>query len=133
MPLRASMLRVLHRPLYGGKLQKVTLLKRGNDMQEIQMVRHVLFQCYKSAVVKTGEQISQDMSSEVRTVWLLPRVELDRIGVNYINNLDIIIDKFNRWWQPEATTQITEKLLGQFIEIQCLRIDPPGNVVVKTG
>jgi len=81
--------------------------------------------CRRSLITKTGEPIQNGMLSEHRTVWHIPRIVLDQVGVRYLNPADRIVDKEGRYWQPESTTVITEKLFSLHIDLECLRIDPP--------
>jgi hypothetical protein len=88
---------------------------------------YLLFQCRRSLITKEGEQIQGGVQTDHRTIWHIPRIELDRVGVKYINSLDRILDQQGRYWQPEATTQITDKLFENHLDLQCLRVDPPGS------
>ena len=125
MPLCRQNTRTFHRALYGTILEKITLLKRGNDQQEGTVRALVIYQARRSMITKTGEPIQGDMSSDHQVVWHLPDVELARVGVAYINSLDRIVDKEGRYWQPEAGTLITVKLFGNHHCVACLRVDPP--------
>lgn len=125
MPLNARNQRTFHRTLFAGILESVTLLKR-DDNQRQGTVRSIrLHQCRKSLQTKTGETIQADISSDHRTIWHLPRVELDRVGVAYLNPADRIVDDSGKYWQPESTTEITVKLFEVHVDLVCLRIDPP--------
>ena len=130
MPMNRRNTQVFHRRLYSGQLEKLTLLKRNDDQQEGTVVSLVLFQCRRGAIDKTGEAIHGDMTSSHSTQWLIPCVELRRVKVNYLNTLDRLIDKFNMWWQPEATTNINLDIFDNFYVINTLRIDPPDNQVL---
>ena len=122
MPLRHGNTRTFHRTLFGGFLETITLLKRKDDQQQGTVTSYTLFQCRRGLIIKTGEPLAGDMSSDHRTVWHLPRIELDRIGVPYISAADRIVDSQGRVWQPESTTQIEDKLFENQLAIQCLRI-----------
>ena len=76
---------------------------------------------------KTGETIQGDIASDTRCSWHIPKIEMDRVGVAYFNALDRIVDKHNRYWQPESPQTITTKLFEDHICIDCVRIDPPNN------
>jgi len=108
-------------------LESITLLKRSDDQQEGTVTSYKLFQCRRGRITKTGEPISHDMTSDHRASWHIPRVELDRVGVNYINAADRIVDYRGRYWQPESTTPIEIKIFENQLTIPCLRIDPPNN------
>ena len=125
MPLRANLCRGFHRTLFGGVLETVTLLKRDDNQRQGTVTSYLVFQCRKSLIVKTGETLQGDMTSDHRTTWHLPKSELDRVGINHLNPLDRIVDSDGDYWQPESTTQITEKLWKQQITIDCLKVDPP--------
>ena len=127
MVLGKNSTRTFHRGLYCGKgmLEKITILKRNDDQQQGTVRSIVLFQCRRSQIFKTGEPLQGDMSAGHQTVWHIPRIELDRVGIDHLNALDRIIDPQGRTWQPEATTMITQKLFDNHVCISCLRVDPP--------
>lgn len=125
MPLRPDNQRTFHRTLYAGWNETVTLLKRGDDMLGSIVTTHLLFDVRPGQIWKTGEPIAGQMASDHRRTWHIPRIELDRVGVNYINALDRIVDKDGRYWQPESTTRIGDKLGMQHIDVDCLLTDPP--------
>jgi hypothetical protein len=118
--------------LYAGQTESVTLLKRNDDQQEGTVRAITLFDCRRSMITKTGQAINQDTTSEMRTIWHIPSLELERNGVNWINPLDQIRDNQNRYWEPESTTEIIVRLFSTQVDVQCLRIDPP-EVQVLTG
>lgn len=111
--------------LAGGLMQTVTLLKRKDDQQQGVVVAIPLFNCHRGRIQKTGQTIQGDMSSNHTTVWHIPRVELDRAGVQYLNALDRIVDKKGRYWQPESPQLIDVKLLETRIDLQCVQRTPP--------
>lgn len=125
MPLNRRNSSVFHRTLYAGQLEKITLLKRGDDQQEGQVVAYSLFQCRRGNLSKHGEAIQGEMACFHSAQWLLPNVELRRIGVNYINVLDRIIDQFNMWWQPESGQTISLSQFDNFYIVDTIRVDPP--------
>ncbi len=119
--------RTFHRRLYSGlgMLKSITLLKRGDDQAEGTVTAYKLFECRHSIISKSDQPIQNDMSASYRVVWHIPRIELDRIGVSYINALDRISEisdtgKVLRMWQPESTNQITEKLFENHVCIDCV-------------
>lgn len=82
---------------------------------------------------KTGETIDADAESDHSCYWHIPTEQLLRHGLKYLNAADRIVENFNTQgpagqltfcWQPEATTDIEEKLFRNMIKISCLRIDP---------
>ena|ERR1700722_1972830 len=130
MPLSKANQRTMHRKLYAGMLKTVTLLKRNIDQQQGTVTKFTVYECWRSFIHKTGEPIQNDMTSEHRTVWHIPRTELDRLGLTDINALDRIIETSTspnqiRWWQAESTTPIDIRLFEDFVVVACLRIDPP--------
>lgn len=123
MPINKRNQLVFHRTLYAGQLQTVTLLKRNDDMQASVVRSLTLYQCRQGIIHKTGQPIQGDMLSDHRCTWYLPRSELDRVGVLYINMLDRIVDKYNRVWQPESPTLIVVKLFEDRVNIDTKRAD----------
>lgn len=118
-----------HRRLYAPMLEKVRLHKRGPDQQQGTVKTYVLFQCRRSRIGKTGEPINEDNTSNHSTVWHVPRTELIRTGISYLSALDLFEQLEGRekgwFWQPEATTMIDLKLMGNHYCLACLRTDPP--------
>ncbi len=113
-----------YRRLYGGKgmLQTVTLYKRNDDQQE-GVVRTVqLFNCRWSMIFKTGEPLEGEMLSNHSRRLHIPTIELDRVGVHYINPIDYFKDRDGRFWQPESPQMITDKLLERHWCCDCLMI-----------
>ena len=132
MPLCRSNTRVFHRTLFGGQLQTVTLLKRGDDLQEGTVRTVKLFECLMFPFTKAGEQIMNDISVGISAHWLLPGSELKRVGVLWLNSLDRIVDRFNRWWQPEADVLISIMLFENYYSFTAKRVDPYPNIVLPS-
>lgn len=124
MPLSPKNTRTFHRKLYAGELETITLLKRNDDQQAGTVSAYVLYQCRHSIMHKTNEQIAGDETANHRCTWHIPRVELDRIGIDHLNSLDRIVDKRNMYWQGESTTEIRLKIWLNHYCIDCLRVDP---------
>ena len=125
MTLNRHNTRTFHRRLYSGQLQSITLLKRNDDQQQGIVTSFILYQCRRSSLHKTGESIQGDMSAGDSTYWHIPRTELDRVGINYLNPLDRIVDptpKTGGIWMPQANTHIDVKLFGTHITILCTRL-----------
>lgn len=133
MPLNRSNTKTFHRKLFAGILERVVLLKRGDDQQEGTVRALILYQCRQSMIHRTSEPIQGDMVVEHTSVWHIPHVELRRVGVSWLSSLDRIVDKFNRYWQPEATTMIDEKMFSNHIDLNCLRVDPTPNIVLPVN
>ena len=127
MPIDRFNTRSFHRRLYAGAgyLETVTLLKRKDDQQEGTVTAYTMHQCRRSRIQKQGEPLQGDMSADHRTVWHIPRTELDRIGIAYLNVLDRIVDKKQRYWQPESPDRLDIALFENQLHIQCVRVDPP--------
>lgn len=132
MPLNRNNTRTFHRTLYAGQLEMIRLLKRNDNQKQGTVTPYILFDCRRSIILKTGETIQGDMNSNHACTWHIPIIELERVGVHYLNPLDRIVQLEGTetgWvWQPEATTLITTKLFGNHFCIDCLRTDPPTNV-----
>ena len=137
MPINKRNQRDFHRKLYAGQLKSVDLLKRLDDQRQGTVTRYRLHSVRRGQITKTGEQLQGDMSSNHSTVWHIPRQELDRLGIDHLNPLDRIVEYVDdggkplqepRYWQPEATTVILEKLFEQMLNIDCLLTNPPTNV-----
>lgn len=124
MPLNKRNTKGFHRVLYGGQLEKVTLLKRDPNLRAMVVTSHLLFTCWWSDLTKTGQQLDNDVTSNHRRKLHIPTSELKRVGVNYINPLDVFIDEQGRHWQPESTTTIEAKLWENHLDIECLRTEP---------
>lgn len=129
MPLNRRNQRSFHKTLYAGELETCTLLKRNDDQQQGTVTTYTLFNTRRSRIYKTGEPIQYDISSDERAIWHIPRQELDRVGVDHLNAADRIVDKFNRYWQPESNTNIVIQLFENMVNLDCVRIDPPSNPV----
>jgi hypothetical protein len=123
MPLTKQSTRTFHRTLYAGELQSIVLHKRGDDQLQGQVAQYVLYDCRRSFITKAGEPLLGDMASSHRVYWHIPRIELDRVGVNYINAADRIYDpEEDITYQPESTTIIYVKLFGNMVKVECVRL-----------
>jgi hypothetical protein len=85
--------------------------------------------CRRGQIVKTGQTLQGDMTSDHRAPWHIPRSELDRVGVQWLNPLDRIIDPDGNTWQPEGSTTMTEKLFKNYYVVDCYLRNPPRIVV----
>lgn len=122
-----------HRILYWGWYQTVTLLKRNDDQQQGVVTAYTLRRVWGKRIRHTGEAIAGGMAARDTRGWLIPRSELDLVGVDYrhINALDRIIDEDGHYWQPEAPDTITLQMGGNYIDLMSERVDP--NTAVETG
>lgn len=81
-------------------------------------------------IFKTGETILGDMLADHRCVWHIPRTELDRVGIAYLNPLDRIEQlkggvEHGWTWQVESDTQgYTLKIFGNHYCAYCKKVDP---------
>lgn len=130
MPLNRRNTQVYHRRLYAGQLETVTIYKRGDDLKEGTVTAYQIFQARRGNIHKGGQPIQGDLAVIHTVQWLLPCVELRRVGINYSNVIDRIVDKFNMWWQPESPQDITLAIFDNYYIINCVRIDPPNNQVL---
>ena len=122
MPLNEHNQRGFHRGLYAGQLQTVTMLKAGDNQLQGQVTTHKLFDCRWSAIAKRGETYDGDMTSDHYRQLHIPRVELDRIGVNYLNPPDTFVDRSGRTWINESTEPIDIKLFEVHVCINTRRL-----------
>lgn len=130
MPLNKRNTKTFHRYLYAGQLEKITLLKRGDDLQEGQLRSLTIYQARRSMISKRGEPLQGDMAVGTAAVWHIPRSELERVGVQHINVLDRFVDYSGpeglpRYWQPESGQNILVKCFEQHYTVDCVRVDPP--------
>jgi hypothetical protein len=116
---------VFHRTLYAQMLQTITVLKR-NDTQQQGTVRALtLYECRQSRITKSGQSIQGDMSTNHTTIWHIPILEMQRTGIDYFNVLDRIVDRKNRYWEPETGQNLDIKLFENHWCLMCVRVDPP--------
>lgn len=129
MPLRRNNTRTFHRTTFAGQLEAIRLLKRNDNQKQGTVTPFLLFNCRRSLITKTAETIQGDMVADHACVWHIPYIELERVGIHYLNPLDRIVQtegmEAGRVWQPEATTIITVKMFGNELDLACLRVDPP--------
>lgn len=131
MPMTRANSVDFHLRLYAGELQDVVLLKRGDDQKEGTVTAFQLFSCWRDNISKTGQPIQGDMAASHSTRWLIPSSELVRVGVNYLNVLDRIVDQYNMYWQPESGQDLTLSQFENYYWVACIRVDPsPNNVLL---
>ena len=128
MPLRRNNTRGFHRLLYAGQLETVRLLKRGDNQQQGTVTAFILYECRRSKMQKSGQTLDGAMNVGSRTIWHIPRTELERVGVNYINPLDRIeqLDEPEKGyvWEPESPETIDVKLFANHVCIDCKMLVP---------
>lgn len=129
MALTRHTTRTFHRKLYAGWNQTVRLLKRGDNQKQGTVTSYLLFDVRRERTTKQSQTIQAEMSADHRTVWHIPLVELERVGIRFLNPLDRIEQiegiEAGRFWQPESTVTIDTKLDGNHLCVSCLRVDPP--------
>ena len=128
MPLRRNNTRSFYKKLYAGELEKITLLHHSDDFHASTITAYVIFGARRSSIVRLGEPIQGEMLAYHNCVWHIPRMELQRVGVNWINMIDTIVqmegaEKGNQW-RPEADTKIDHRLFSNMIDVACKRCDP---------
>jgi hypothetical protein len=128
MPLNKANCRRFHRFLYCGQLISIVLNKRGDDQNQGQTTSFVLNYVRRSQMVKSGQTLQKEMSSNHRCSFHIPREELDRVGVAYLNALDQYVDDLGTW-QAESNEPITVKLFSDHVCVECVRRDPLTPVV----
>lgn len=131
MPLNRQNTKFFHRHLYAQELETVTLYKRADGQAAGQVRKLVLFDCRWSTINRTGEIMMTDLTIKDARTLHIPRVELDRVGVQYLNPADRFVDAEGRWWEPEAPTGFKVKLFQNHWCVDCLRIDPPNNQITR--
>lgn len=134
MPMSPFNTRMFTRRLFAGMFKTIEFRKRGDDQLEGTVTVYTLYNIRRSRYSKTGEPIQGDMPNDVRTVWHIPAVELERVGINYVNVCDQIVERLDdqgrpypngpHWWQPESPQIIDIKMFSNEIDIACVRIDP---------
>jgi len=129
MPLNAMNQRNFMRHLYAGQLQTVKLFKRGDDQKEGTVVTHLLFGVRLSKIYKTGEPIQGDMSANHTMTLHIPFVELNRVGVQYINAGDFFEDAKGRKW----VTLSPETTINKLFEVHlCVPVERYDDTVVSS-
>ena len=138
MPLNARNTRQRHRCIWGGRQETVTLLARGNNVWEpggvndAVVVRSVtLFRCLWGPIDKSGSILDNERAAYMDRRLTIPRSEMDRVGVPYINAAFFFVDKFGRFWTATASPPIHAALFENYISMTCHRIDPPNLVYTE--
>lgn len=132
MPLRRYNSQSIHRTIYSGETQTITLLKRENDLKEGTVVALTLYECFVDNPIKTGQPIESNETVNHKVLWIVPNSQLRRVGVNYINVIDRIVDNLGQFWQPESDQNIILSQFDNYTLVNCVRIDPSPNEI-KVG
>lgn len=128
MPLNARNSKNFHRCLRAGtNLQSIKYYKRGENQQQGTVTVYTLYACWREETVsRAGETlINSVVQVEIRGTWMIPKAELDRVGINFVNVTDKIHDtKEDKWWTPYSNDRITEMLMGNYAALDCHRTEP---------
>ena len=119
MVLNRHTTRTFQRTLYATILESVTLFKRKDDQKGGVINTYVLFGCRWSMVHKSGQIIDGDFATGERKRLHIPIIEMERVGVPYINAADKFLDEQGRYWEPESDTEITIKLFLNHFCVDC--------------
>lgn len=125
MPMNPNNTKDFYYKFMGDLLETVTLYKRGDDQLQGQVTQLKLFRCRWSKIQKSGQTVDGDVLNEHFRMLHIPRTQLDRVRVLYLNPLDTFVDKEGRWWRPEAPDIITVKMFENQIDLATQRITPP--------
>lgn len=120
--------RFFMRRLYAGMLKTIVLYHRNDDQLEGTVASFTLYGCRRSKTHKGGEPLAGDMAARHYTTWHIPREELDRVGISYINAGDRIAETSTsptetRLWQIESTNNLRDQLLRDHLCLECLLIN----------
>ncbi len=121
MPLNKRNTHVFHRFLYAGQLSTLTLRKRGDNQQQGTIRDIVLHECRWGKHNKTGNTLDGDMNVGHWRMLHIPRIELDRVGVQYLNPTDEFIDQEGRHWNTEGDNTIDVKLFENHVCVELKR------------
>lgn len=123
MPLNKYTTRIFHRRLYATEMESIRFLKSGDNQNQGTVVAYILYDCRRSQITKQGETLDGDMVSDHYTVWHIPRIELDRVGIPYINPTDQIEQvegvEAGTMWVNESTNMIDVKLFANHVCVAC--------------
>lgn len=129
MPLRRNNTRTFTRRTFAGMLESVKIYKRGPDQYQGTIATYILYNCRIGKIFRSGESMQGEMVVSTLCTWHIPRIELQRVGIQYISSLDRIEQLVGpgkgRFWQPEATTTIEHKLFENEIDVSCMACNPP--------
>ncbi len=119
MVLNRKTTRTFHRTLYATELESVTLFKRKDDQRGGVITTYVLYQCRWSRVHKQGQILGGDFSTGEYKELHIPVIELDRVGVPYINAADKFLDEQGRYWEPESDSAMRIQLFRNHWCVMC--------------
>jgi hypothetical protein len=120
--------RYFYRKLYAGWLDTITIQKRANDQNMGQVTTLTAFECREKKIHHSGEPLRGTAAAGDRTVWQIPRVEMDRLGITEFNALDRIIGPDGQTWQIEANDgEVTIQLGKDYCNLSCRRVPGTGS------
>ena len=125
MPINRANSRTFHRRLYAGMLEKVIVYKRDPLLQAGTVHKYCLFDVRPSQIQKSGEQLGGtdgSMGAKEYRVFHVPRIEMDRVGIQFFNAGDVFEDKEGRQWATLAPETIRTKLLQQHVCVETERL-----------
>jgi len=115
--------RTFHLNLYSGMLRTIVINKRGTEQNQGTGTNLTLYNCRRKKIYYGGQNIRGQMTSNDYTVWQIPRVELDRVGIVNLNIVDTITDQASgEVWQPESDDVLIRQLFDNFVNVPCKRI-----------
>ena len=115
--------RTFHLNLYAGMLRTIVINKRGTEQNQGTGTNLTLFNCRRKKIYYGGQNIRGQMTSNDYTIWQIPRIELDRVGIINLNIIDTITDQASgEVWQPESGDVLIRQLFDNFLNCPCKRI-----------
>jgi hypothetical protein len=128
MPLNRQNTKTFHINLYKGWSDTVTIKKRANDQNMGQIRTLTAFNVREKKIHHEGEPLRGTAAAGDRTVWQVPRIEMDRLGITEFNALDQIIGPDGQTWQVEANDgEITIQLGKNVVNVSCRRVPGTGS------
>lgn len=122
MGLSRRTTRTFHRYLYPD-LRTIVLHKRNRGQQQGSGTNYQLFNCRQKRIHYGGQNFDGTLTSNDYCEWMIPREELDRVGLDDLNIIDTITDvETGEVWQPESSDVLTIKLWRNFIDVPSKRI-----------
>lgn len=128
MPLNRDNTRTFHVTLYAGWTDTITIQKRSNDQNMGQIRTLVAYDCREKKIDHSGEPLKGTAAAGDRTIWQIPRIEMDRLGITEFNALDRIIGPDGQTWQIEANDGEVKIQLGKnFCNLSTRRVPGTGS------
>lgn len=122
MGLSQRTTRTFHKYLYPD-LRTVVVRKRGRGQQQSESVNHTLYGVRQKRFHYGGQNVDGAMTTNHYCEWMLPRTELDRVGIDDLNMIDTITDvATGEIWLIESRDVIEVKLWRNYINLVTKRI-----------